>query len=227
VPVLASVPVLAKRVLLAALTAVGVVLLALGVWFTVHLGLSGTATFTAKPAAGSVVVLEPSVLNRVDEPVTVTARAGGGARLWAGLATPSDADAIVAAAARTTVTGAQVSGWRLTTTSTGSGEAPPLGSADLWHATKAGTGTVRVTVHQADAPESLVIATADGAPATLSSLTLTVHRSTWVFQSLLGALVGLIAVAAGIAGLWQLRRRPARSPGAEPHGDRHTEGVAA
>lgn len=226
-PVLASVPVLAKRLLLAALTVVGVVLLVLGLWFTVHLGLSGTATFTTKPAAGSVVVLEPSVLNRVDEPVTVTARAGGGARLWAGLASPSDADAVVAGAARTTVTGAQVSGWRLTTERSGSGQAPPLGSADIWHTTKAGTGTVRVTVHQTDAPESLVIATADGAPATLSSLTLTVHRSAWVFQSLLAVLVGLIAVAAGVAGLWQLSRRPVRSPDAEPDGNRSTEGVAA
>jgi hypothetical protein len=227
VPVLASVPVLAKRALLAALTAVGLVLLVLGLWLTAHLGLSGTATFTTKPASGSVVVLEPSVLNRVDEPVTVTAKAGQGARLWAGLASPSDAKAIVGDAAHTSVTGARVNGWSLTTKRAGAGDARTATGADVWHATRSGTGSVRITVHQSDAPESLVIASADGAPAALSSLTLTVQHSTWVFQSLLCALVGLLAAAAGIGGLWQLRRHPWSGGGARPDSDRDSEEVAA
>jgi hypothetical protein len=227
VPVLASVPDLAKRALLVALTAVGLVLLVLGLWFTAHLGLSGTATFTTKPASGSVVVLEPSVLNRVDEPVTVTAKAARGTPLWAGLASPSDADAVVGDAARTSVTGAHVSGWSLTAKRTGAGDAQAATDADIWHATRSGTGTVRITVHQSDAPESLVIADADGTPAALNSLTLSVQHSTWVFQSLLCALVGLLAAAAGIAGSWQLRRRAGAGGGAEPDSDRDSEEVAA
>lgn len=219
-------PVLAKRALLAALTAIGLVLFVLGLWFTAHLGFSGTARFTANPAGGSVVVLEPSVLNRVDQPVTVTASAGDGSPVWAGLASPSDAAAIVGGAERTSVTSAHVSDWSLTTHRTGSGAAPALSAADVWQSTKAGTGAVRVTVHQSDAPQSLVIATADGAPAHLDSLTLSVHRSTWVFQSLLCALVGLIALVAGAAGLWQLRKRPARKTTA-PETDQPAAQVAA
>lgn len=226
-PVLASVPVLAKRALLVLLTAVGLVLLVLGLWFTAHLGLSGTATFTTKPARGSVVVLEPSVLNRVDEPVTVTAKAAQGTQLWAGLASPSDADAVVGDAARTSVAGAHVNGWSLTARRTGAGDAQAAPDADIWHATRSGTGTVRITVHQSDAPESLVIANADGTPAALNSLTLTVQHSTWVFQSLLCALVGLLAAAAGIAGSWQLRPRARTGEGAEPGSDRDSEEVAA
>lgn len=222
-----SVPVLAKRALLVVLTATGLVLLAVGLWFTAHLGLSGTATFTTKPAKGSVVVLEPSVLNRVGEPVTVTAKAAGGAAVWAGLTTPSDADALIGGAARSSVTGAHVSGWSLAVERSGTGQGPALADADIWHATRTGAGTVRVTVHQSDAPESLVIATADGAPAALDSITMSVRSGTWVFQSLLCALVGLLALAAGLGGLWQLRRRPHGNGDAEPDGDRHAEEVPA
>lgn len=221
-------PVLAKRALLAALTVVGLVLLVLGLWFTVHLGLSGTATFTAKPAAGSVVVLEPSVLNRVDQPVTVTARASGDTQLWAGLAAPSDATTIVGGADTTTVTGAHVRSWTLQTTRKGAGPAPALADADVWHSTRTGKGTLRVTVDQADAPESLVLATPGGTAAPLKSVTLTVHRPTWVFQSLLGVLVGLLAVVAGAVGLWQLRpRSPQPTDPAEPDAGRPTEEVRA
>jgi hypothetical protein len=222
------VPVLAKRALLAALTAVGLVLLVVGLWFTAHLGLSGTATFSTKPASGSVVVLEPSVLNRVDEPVSVTARAAKGTQLWAGLASPSDTDALVGDAAHTAVTGAQVNGWSLSAKRTGAADSQTATDADVWHATRTGTGTVRITVHQSHAPESLVIANADGTPAALSSLTLTVQHSTWVFQSLLCALVGLLAAAAGIGGLWQLRRRPKAGGDTTPDSsDRDPEEVAA
>lgn len=219
-------PVLAKRALLAALTAIGLALLVLGLWFTAHLGFSGTATFTAKPARGSVVVLEPSVLNRVDQPVTVTATAADGSPLWAGLTTPSDADAVVGGAARTSVTGAHVADWSLSTKHAGSGSARALSEGDIWHATSSGKGTVRVTVQQSDAPESLVIATADGTPAHLDSLSLSVHRTTWLFQALLCALVGLICLVAGGAGLWQLRGRRADGSPA-PEANRHDAQVAA
>jgi hypothetical protein len=221
------VPVLAKRALLVALTAAGLVLLVVGLWFTAHLGLSGTATFTTRPAQGSVVVLQPSVLNRVDEPATVTVRARDGAPVWAGLTTPSDAAAILGGARRTSVTGAHVDGWRLASTTTGTGSAPTLADADIWHATRSGTGTVRITVRQSDAPEALVIATADGRPAQLESVRLGVQHSAWVFQSLLCALVGLLAVAAGAGGLWQQHRRPGSTGRAESDTDRQAQEVPA
>jgi hypothetical protein len=199
---------MAKRALLAALTAIGLVLLVTGVWFTRHLGPSGSATFTTTPAKGSVVVLEPGILSRVDRPVTVTAVASRGGPVFMGVAGPADAKAIVGGADRMTVTGAHVRDWTLETTRSGAGPAPALAGADIWRHVRDGRGTVRVTLDENSAPESVVLATADGTPADLSSLTVTIERRTWFFQALLAALVGLLATAAGAAGLWHdLRHR--------------------
>ncbi|QGN56775.1 hypothetical protein [Nostocoides sp. HKS02] len=196
---------LAKRALLTVLTVLGIVLLAVGAWFMVNLGTSGSATLSATPASGSVVVLTPSVLNRVDGPVTVTATAKNGGPVFLGLASPGDAEAIVGGADRTTVNGAHVRDWSLVSSRAGAGPAPALAQADIWHHVQQGRGTVRLQVDQADAPESLVVATAQGTPADLSSLTLTVQRPTWFVQSLLAALLGLLAAAAGGVGLWRMR----------------------
>ena len=198
---------LARTALFAALTAAGLVLLVLGTWFTVHLGVSGTASFRTTARDG-VVVLEPSVLNRVDGPVTVAARGTHGQELFLGVATPDDADAIVGGAQRTTVAGLRVRDWSLRTSQAGSGSAPTPGSAavasaDIWSAVGRGTGTVRLSVSQSAAPESVVVTGKDGGPAELSSLTVTMHRPAWFVESLLVAVVGLLALAAGAFGLWR------------------------
>jgi hypothetical protein len=218
------VSILAKRASMAALTVIGLVLLVVGLWFTIHLGKSGSATFRATPRGG-VVVFEPSVLNRVNQPVTVTATAAPRARLWVGAASPSDVRAVVAGAERTEVTGAHVLSWSLRTTHEGTGPAPDLATADIWHHGRTGTGTVRLHIDQADAPEAVVVSGVGGAPTDVHGVTLTVHKRTWFFQSLLTALVGLLATIAGAVGLWQsLRRRPA---GAPVESDREVEEVRA
>jgi hypothetical protein len=218
------VSILAKRALMAALTVIGLVLLVVGLWFTVHLGTSGSATFHAKPRGG-VVVLEPSVLNRVNQPTTVTATAGKDTKLWLGLASPSDAHAIVGAAERTEVTGAQVRSWSLDTSHEGAGPAPDLAAADIWHGTHTGTGAVHAGVDQADAPEAIVIAAPDGSAVDLSSLTVTVERRTWFFQAVLTAFVGLLAAIAGGVGLRQQWRTARPAAPAQP--DPTTEEVRA
>ena len=220
-------PTLATRILLAALTVIGLVLVAVGSWFTFHLGPSGSATFTTAPARGSVVVLEPSVLNRVDRPTTVTATTRGGAPVFIGRATPSDAHAVVGGADVTSVTAARVGSWSLAHSRSGAGPAAALAGADVWRSTVTGTGRARLQVQQADAPESVVVATADGRAADLASVTVTVERRTWFFQALLVALVGLLATAAGAAGLWQQRRhaRAGREDLAAPDRTRPTEEV--
>jgi hypothetical protein len=218
------VSILAKRASMAALTVIGLVLLVLGLWFTSHLGSSGSATFRAAPKGG-VVVLEPSVLNRVNQPTTVTAVAGKDTKLWMGLASPSDAHDIVGAAERTEVTGARLRTWSLETTHVGAGPAPDLAVSDIWHTSRTGTGTVHLGVDQADAPESMVIAGEGGSPVDLTSLTVTVQRQTWFAQALLTALVGLLATIAGVVGLWQQWRHPRE--GASVHPDVATEEVRA
>ena len=209
----------AKRVLSAALTVIGLGLVLVGAWFTVHLGSSGSATLRSTPATGALVVVEPSLLNRVDAPATVTAVAAPGTTIWMGRTTPSDADAIVGGADRTSVTGARVRDWSLVTSRAGAGPAADLAGADVWRQTATGQGRVHLSVEQTGAPESIVIAGPDGSPVDLTSLTVTVERRTWFFQALLATLVGLIAAVAGAAALWQARprrRRTTATPDLQP-----------
>lgn len=220
--------IVAKRALFAALTVIGLVVLVVGAWFTVHLGSSGSATFRATPTSGAVVVVEPSVLNRVDRPVSVTAVADDGATIWMGRTTPSDAQAIIGGADRISVTGAQVRDWRLVQSRAGAGTAPALAPADIWRQTASGEGRVRMNLDQTGAPESVVIAGPDGKPVELTSLTVTVERHTWFFQALLATLVGLLAALAGAAGVWQHRpRRSAPTPQGDPGADAPSQEVSA
>lgn len=218
--------ILAKRAVLAVLTVIGLVLLGLGSWFTFHLGPSGSATFTSTPDQGSIVVLEPSLLNRVERPTTVTVTTRGGSPVFVGRATPSDAEAVVGGAATTTVTGAHVRSWSLVQSQSGAGAAQPLAGADVWRESIEGKGRVRLQLSQEDAPEAVVVATADGKPAAITTLTVTVERRTWFFQALLVTLVGLLATAAGAAGLWQQRRHGGGTPAAPSEPTQPTEEVS-
>ena len=197
-----------KRVALGLLTLVGLVLTGVGLWFSSHLGSEGSATFTARPGAGRLVVLEPSVLNRVDSNVTITAKAEPGTQVWIGRATPSDAQALVGGAARQAVTGVSLTDWALRTAPSGEGEAAALGQADVWRQSTAGKGGATMTVSQADAPETVVIGSASGRPVELTSLEVTWQRSAWALESLGLIVVGVLLAAAGAAGLWLPRWRP-------------------
>ena len=196
----------AKRAAWVVPTVIGLTLLVVGLWFAGHLGASGSATFSVSPKAGGVVVLEPSVLNRPEARVPAPPPALGGARLWVGRATPSDASTLVGGAARTTVTGFAVREWSLRSQAKGAGPTPTLAGSDIWRQQASGADRVTMTVQQPDAPEAVVIGSADGRTG-LESVTVTVAKRTWFFQSLMAALVGLIALAAGGFGLWSTRPR--------------------
>ncbi len=183
-----------KRVIGAVLSLAGLGLLVVGVWFATQLGSSGTAEFSARPDSSAPVVIEPDVLNRVDADVVVTAVPASGGSVWVALANPSDATAVLGDARHVEVTGVAVRDWSLTTTTRGSGESPELGAADLWRQQDDATGPVRLTVQQAEAPETLVIAS-DG--AALKSVTMTVVDKTWFVEAVVAALVGLFLLVAG------------------------------
>ena len=200
---------MSKRVALGVLTLAGLVVAGVGLWFTSHLGPSGSGEFTARPSGERLVVLEPRVLNRVDGPVTITAKAKDGAEVWIGRAAPSDASALVASAARQSVTGVSLGDWALRTSTAGQGTAPALGQADVWRQAVAGKGKATLTVDQQDAPETVVIGTASGKPAELTSLEVTWQSRAWAFEALVLVLLGLVLAGAGAAGLWLLRPRAA------------------
>jgi hypothetical protein len=200
-----------KRAGLGVLTLAGLVLAGFGLWFLSHLGLSGSGSFSAKPSNSRIVVLEPSVLNRVDSPVTITAKAKDGSEVWVARTTPSDATSLVGKAATTSVTGVSLGGWQLETGQRGAGTAPALASADLWRQQVTGRGTASMTVKQENAPETVVIATASGKPADLSDLTVRWERPLWSVEAIAALLLGLSMAAAGVIGLVRLQRSDAVS----------------
>ncbi|HET6694394.1 MAG TPA: hypothetical protein VFG97_08815 [Pedococcus sp.] len=208
---------MSKRVALGVLTLAGLVVAGVGLWFTSHLGPSGSGEFTARPSGERLVVLEPRVLNRVDSPVTITAKAKDGAEVWIGRAAPSDASALVESAARQSVTGVSLGDWALRTSTVGQGTAPALGQADVWRQAVAGKGSATLTVDQQDAPETVVIGTASGEPADLTSLEVTWQSRAWAFEALVLILLGVVLAAAGAAGLWRLRPRAAGAAAGPRH----------
>lgn len=214
-------PTLAKRALGAVLALVGLGVCVVGVWFTVHLGTSGTAAFTVRPSEDGPVVIGPDVVNRVDLRVTIRARAVDGGGVWIGVAAPTDARSAVDEGALTVVDGVSVRDWTLLSHRAGSGEAPELVHADLWRQQATGKGDATVTVLQASAPETVVI-TADGGK--VDSVTLSVQKKTWFVQALLAALSGLLLAVAGLTIALTAGRPPASweslAPGTEPRRSR-------
>lgn len=195
-------PTLAKRVVGALLALLGLVVTVIGLWYAVHLGGSGTATFSS-PATGTNPVLVPqTVLNRVDGNVTVTATPRSGGTVWLAATTPSDAEAVLGATAHTTVTGVDTRPWELLTEDVGTGQAPALAGTDVWRNTETGTGAVSMTIEQANAPETVLAQATEGQIATIE---LTWERKSWFVQSVIAALVGLFLLLSGLTLLWSSR----------------------
>lgn len=200
-------PTLAKRVVGALLALLGLVVTAFGLWFALHLGGSGTATFSS-PVTGTTPVLVPqTVLNRTDGDVTVTATPRSGGTAWLAATTPSDAEAVLGQTAHTTVTGVSTRPWELLSRTTGTGAAPALSGSDVWRNTETGTGAVSMTIEQADAPESVIVQASKGE---IASVEVTWERKSWFVQSTIVALVGLFLLLSGLSLLWSSRgtRRP-------------------
>jgi len=198
-----------KSVVGALLAVLGLVLTVIGAWFATQLGSSGTAQFTARPATTDPVIIRPSVLNRVESDVVVTATPAEGATAWMALANPSDAADVLGDARVVSATGVGVRDWVLLTRTVGSGEPPALGLADLWRQQESAQGPVTLTVTQAQAPEALVIASEGG---TLETVTFTVTDKTWFVEAVVAVLAGLFLIVAGVALAWPSRRSIDEAP---------------
>lgn len=175
------------------LAVLGLVALVIGGWFLATLGTSGTATFTAEPGE-RVVVLDPDVLNRVDAPVEVTATGGG--TVWAGVARPSDAEALLGDGARADVTGVDIGDWALTTSAVGDGDPVDAASLDIWRSSSDGSGTVTTTMTQDQAPQTLVITAPAGEE--IEEVVLEVADDRWGTTALALVIGGVIALVLGL-----------------------------
>ncbi|MDT0214562.1 hypothetical protein Q9R29_11760 [Rothia sp. ARF10] len=207
-------PTLAKRVTGGLLALLGVVLTAVGLWYALHLGGSGTATFSA-PGSGTTPVLVPqTVLNRLDGDVTVTATPRSGGTVWLAAAAPSDAKAVLGKTAHTTVTGVSTRPWQLETEGIGTGAAPALAGTDVWRNTETGNGAVTMTIEQENAPETVI---AQATRGQIERVDVTWERKSWFVQSVIAALVGLFLLLSGLSLLWSTRRRRTATATTEPN----------
>ncbi|MGO1165824.1 MAG: hypothetical protein ACTMHL_04315 [Janibacter sp.] len=186
------------------LALLGLVAVVIGGWFLAALGTSGTATFTAEPDQ-RVVVLDADVLNRVDAPIEVTATGGG--TVWAGVARPSDAEALLGDGARAEATGVDIGDWALTTTKVGTGEPVDAGSLDIWRASTSDTGTATTTIDQDRAPQTLVVTASEG--ERIEQVELVVSDDRWATTAIVLVVGGVLALLIGIVLFVRAGRRRA------------------
>lgn len=200
-------PTLANRVVGGLLALIGLVLTVIGLWYAFHLGGSGTATFSTSASGTNPVLVPQTVLNRVDGVVKVTAVPRKGGTVWLAAAAPSDAKAVLATSAHTTVTGVSTQPWQLESTTSGTGATPALSTTDVWRNTVTREGAVSMTIEQANAPEAVI---AQATKGQIERVDLSWERKSWFVQSVIAALVGLFLLLSGLSLLWTSRHHAGR-----------------
>jgi hypothetical protein len=185
-----------RRLIGAVVALLGLVLTGLGAWFALTLGPSGTARFTA--TASEPLLIGPSTLNRVPEPVTVSATSPRGP-VFLGVATPQDATDVVGSARHQRAVVTQFPARTLELGTAGEAALADPTRLPIWRA----TGQNRLVVDQEGAPESVVVYPGSPGPV---DVTLTWQRGSWFRQSLVVLIVGLIILAFAGGWLWQQTR---------------------
>jgi hypothetical protein len=200
-----------KRLLSLVLVLAGVAAAVVGGWFTSRVGTSGTATFTLRPTAAAPVILEPTLLNRLTTQTVVRVTPAPGHQVWVGTGGLADTRAAVGSAELVHAEGVDVRAGRILTSTTGEGAAEAVTTADLWRRVERSTSPITWTIAQSQSPDSLLVVS----DRPVSEISVSWTRKSWFFQSLVLALLGVIAVGAGVLLLRSTTRRRTAST-AEP-----------
>jgi hypothetical protein len=185
--------------------AVGIVLVVLGSWIVVKLGPSGQAQFSATSKAPGAIVVTSDVLNTVDVPVRVTATRKDGAAVRLAVAPTSDARAMLAGSAVTTVKAVHYPTGTMDLRSSGAGDLGDLSTADVWRLAAKGAGSAQLVVDQGRGPETVVVTSGDAKALTDVTVTLAWADRTWFFEALAAATIGAVMAAFALIDLWQSR----------------------
>ncbi|MBE3074231.1 MAG: hypothetical protein IMZ75_04685 [Actinobacteria bacterium] len=198
-------PASARRALGAVVAAVGIVLAVVGAGIVVELGPSGEASFSVTSKAPGAIVVTSDVLNSVDVPVRVkaTRRDGGAVRLTA--APSTDARAVLATSAVSTVSHVSYPAGTLDLRTSGTGPLRGIGTADVWRLWAKGTGSAELVVDQGRGPETAVITSGDATALTDVTITLTWADRAWFFEALAATMIGAVIAAFALNDLWQGR----------------------
>lgn len=187
------------------MAAVGIVLAVLGSWIVVKLGPSGQAQFSATAKAPGAMVITSDVLNTVDVPVRVTATRPDGAAVRLAVAPTTDARAMLANSAVSTVSAVHYPAGTMDLRASGDGAVSDLSTADVWRHTAKGAGSAGLVVDQGRGPETVVVTSGDAKPLTDVTVTLAWANRTWFFEALVAATIGAVMAAFALIDLWQSR----------------------
>jgi len=209
------VPASARRALGAVVAGMGIILVVVGAWIVVKLGPSGEAHFNATLKAPGSIAVTSDVLNAVDVPVLVTAtrRDGGAVRLTA--APSTDARAILATSAVSTVSAVHFPAETLDLRSSGAGALTDISTADVWRLAAKGTRSARLVVDQGWGPETVVVTSGDATSLKDVTVTLTWADRAWFFDALAVTMIGAVIAAFALNVLWQGRAIAVHGNGAE------------
>ena len=199
------VPATARRVLGAVVAVLGIALAVLGTWTAVKLGPSGEARFSATLRGPGAIVVGTEVLSSVDVSVRVTATRSDGGALWLAVAPSSDASAVLAKSAVSTVSGVHYPAGTLDLRASGAGLLTDISTSDVWRLTSKGTRSADLVVDQGRGPETAVVTSGDTTSLTGVALTLTWADRTWFLEALAGALIGAIIAMFALNDLWHNR----------------------
>lgn len=185
----------------------GVALAVFGAWTAVKLGPSGDAHFTATSTATGAIVVGPEVLNSLNVPVRVTATRGDGGAVWLAAAPSTDARAVLATSAVSTVKGVHFGAGTLDLRASGAGDLPDITTADVWRLLAKGAGSAELVVGQGWGPETAVVTSGDATALKDVTMTLTWADRSWFFEALAAAVIGGIIAAFALGDLRQSRPR--------------------
>jgi len=211
-----------RRALGAVVAAMGVVLVFVGAWTVVKLGPSGEAQFSATSKAPGAVVVTSDVLNSVDVPVRITATRRDGRAVRIAAAPSSDARAILATSAVSTVSGVHYPAGTLDLRASGAAALTDISRADVWRLADQGAGSVALVVDQGRGPEAAVVTSGDATALTDVTVTLTWVDRAWFFEALVMATIGAVLATFALNDLWQGRVIAVRSDVTETRTEKAT-----
>lgn len=203
-------PAPARRVLGAVMAVLGIALAALGAWTALKLGPSGEAHFSATSKETGAIVVEPDVLNALDIPVRVKATRGDGGAVWLAAAPSTDARAVLARSAVSTVSGVHYPAGTLDLRASGAGALPDISAADVWRLFANGAGSTELVVDQGRGPETAVVTSGDATALTDLTMTLTWANRSWFFEALTAVVIGAIIAAFALIDLSHSRHMARR-----------------
>ncbi len=204
-------PAAARRVLGAVTAVLGIALAALGAWTALNLGPSGEAHFSATSTATGAIVVEPDVLNSLNIPVRIKVTRADGGAVWLAVAPFTDARAVLARSAVSTVSGVRYPAGTLDLRASGSGALPDISTADVWRISAKGAGSTALLVDQGRGPETAVVTSGDATALTNVTMTLTWAQRPWFFEVLTAAVIGAIIAAFALIDMANSRHRSRRT----------------